>query len=388
VEHCRLAALPAGRVELTRMRRRARRVLMFGMVAAVLSGCGKSGHTGDDAQVLNLYTWADYLAPDTLANFEKQTGIKVHVSYFDTNETLEARIMTGNSGFDVVVPTAPYLERQILSGAYLSLDKAKLPNLTNLDPVLMAQVAANDPGNVHSVIYAWGTIGIGYNVKQVADALPEGRPESWRLVFDPAVASRLAHCGISLIDDPAGIVRLVLKYLGRNTDTPSALDLAAAESTLLKVRPFIRTIDSVSNIEAIANGDICIAVAYNGGFVQARKRALEAKNGIQVDFLIPEEGTLLWFDMLAIPRNAAHAANAYRFINYILEPRVIADISNFTGFANPNAAALPLLDPAIAANPTVYPTQEQRRRLFVQKMDSSDESRAITRLWQKFKTAQ
>jgi putrescine transport system substrate-binding protein len=157
---------------------------------------------------------------------------------------------------------------------------------------------------------------------------------------------------------------------------------------LLKVRPFIRTIDSVSNIEAIANGDICIAVAYNGGFVQARKRALEAKNGIQVDFLIPEEGTLLWFDMLAIPRNAAHAANAYRFINYILEPRVIADISNFTGFANPNAAALPLLDPAIAANPTVYPTQEQRRRLFVQKMDSSDESRAITRLWQKFKTAQ
>ncbi len=369
------------------MRRRARRVLMFGMVAAVLSGCGKSGHTGDDAQVLNLYTWADYLAPDTLANFEKQTGIKVHVSYFDTNETLEARIMTGNSGFDVVVPTAPYLERQILSGAYLPLDKSKLPNLTNLDPALMAQVAANDPGNVHSVIYAWGTIGIGYNVKQVADALPEGRPQSWRLVFDPAIASRLAPCGISLIDDPAGIVRLALKYLGRNTDTPSADDLAAAESTLLKVRPFIRTIDSVSNIEAIANGDICVAVAYNGDFVQARKRALEAKNGIQVDFLIPEEGTLLWFDMLAIPRNAAHAANAYRFINYILEPRVIADISNFTGFANPNSAALPLLDRAIAANPTVYPTQDQRRRLFVQKMDSPDESRAITRLWQKFKTA-
>jgi len=362
-------------------------LLLVGLVAAVLCGCGKSGQTADDAQVLNLYTWADYLAPDTLANFEKQTGIKVHVSYFDTNETLEARIMTGNSGFDVVVPTAPYLERQILSGAYLPLDKAKLPNLGNLDPTLMAQVAVNDPGNAHSVIYAWGTIGIGYNAKQVTEALPEGPPESWRLVFDPAVASRLAHCGISLIDDPAGIVRLVLKYLGRNTDAPSALDLAAAESVLLGVRPFIRTIDSVSNIEAIANGDICIAVAYNGDFVQAHKRALEAKNGIQVDFLIPKEGTLLWFDMLAIPRNAPHAANAYRFVNYILEPRVIADISNFTGFANPNAAALPLLDPGIAANPTVYPTAEQRRRLFVQKMDSTDESRAITRLWQKFKTA-
>ncbi len=360
---------------------------MVGMAATMLFACGKSRQTADDGQVLNLYTWADYLAPDTLANFEKQTGIKVHVSYFDTNETLEARIMTGNSGFDVVVPTAPYLERQILSGAYLALDKSQLPNLGNLDPALMAQVARNDPGNAHSIIYAWGTIGIGYNAKQVADALPEGRPEGWRLIFDPAVASRLAHCGISLIDDPAGIVRLVLKYLGRNTDAPSALDLAAAESTLLEVRPFIRTIDSVSNIEAIANGDICVAVAYNGDFVQARKRALEAKNGIQVDFLIPDEGTLLWFDMLAIPRNAAHVANAYRFINYILEPQVIADISNFTGFANANAAALPLLDPAIAANPTVYPTQQQRRRLFVQTMDSSDESRAITRLWQRFKTA-
>lgn len=382
-----MAALSAGAGSLNRMPSRPSLVLMFGMMAAMLSGCGRPGQAADDAKVLNLYTWADYLAPDTLANFEKQTGIKVHVSYFDTNETLEARIMTGNSGYDVVVPTAPYLERQILSGAYLPLDKSQIPNLGNLDPVLMRQVTANDPGNVHSVIYAWGTIGIGYNVKQVADALPEGRPESWRLVFDPVVASRLAHCGISLIDDPAGIVRLVLRYLGRNTESPGADDLAAAESTLLKVRPFIRTIDSVSNIEAVANGDICVAVAYNGDFVQARKRALEAKNGIQVDFLIPEEGTLLWFDMLAIPRNAPHAANAYRFINYILEPRVIADISNFTGFANPNAAALPLLDPAIAANPTVYPTQEQRRRLFVQKMDSSDESRAITRLWQKFKTA-
>jgi putrescine transport system substrate-binding protein len=357
------------------------------VLAAAMSGCGRADPTAADTRVVNLYTWSDYLAPDTLANFEKQTGIKVHVSYFDTNETLEARIMTGNSGYDVVVPTAPYMQRQILSGAYLPLDKAALPNLANLDPTLMARVAQNDPGNAHSIIYAWGTVGIGYNEKQVADALPEGHPDSWRLVFDPAVASRLARCGISLIDDPAGIVRLVLKFLGRDTDKPSAQDLAAAEAALLAIRPFIRTIDSVSNIEAIANGDICIAVAYNGDFVQARKRALEAGNGIKVDFLIPAEGTLLWFDMLAIPRNAPHAANAHRFINYMLEPRVIADISNFTGFANANSAALPLLDQGIAANPTVYPTEDQRRRLFVQTMDSPDQSRAITRLWQKFKTA-
>jgi putrescine transport system substrate-binding protein len=363
-------------------------VVTAAVLAAGMSGCGRAAPTAADTQVVNLYTWSDYLAPDTLANFEKQTGIKVHVSYFDTNETLEARIMTGNSGYDVVVPTAPYMQRQILSGAYLPLDKAALPNLANLDPTLMARVAQNDPGNAHSIIYAWGTVGIGYNETQVADALPEGHPDSWRLVFDPAVASRLARCGISLIDDPAGIVRLVLKYLGRDTDKPSTQDLAAAEAALLAIRPFVRTIDSVSNIEAIANGDICIAVAYNGDFVQARKRALEAGNGIKVDFLIPAEGALLWFDMLAIPRNAPHAANAHRFINYMLEPRVIADISNFTGFANANSAALPLLDQGIAANPTVYPTEDQRRRLFVQTMDSPDQSRAITRLWQKFKTAQ
>jgi putrescine transport system substrate-binding protein len=338
--------------------------------------------------VLNLYIWSDYLAPDTVPNFEKRTGIKVHVAYFDTNETLEARIMAGNSGFDVVVPTAPYLQRQIRSGAYLPLDRTRLPNLANLDPALMARVARNDPGNAHAVVYAWGTIGVGYNEKRLEAALPAGHPDSWRLIFDPALAARLAPCGISLIDDPAGIVRLVLKYLGRDTDAPNARDLADAEAALLRIRPYIRTIDSVSNIDALANGDICIAVAYNGDFVQARKRALEAANGIKVNFLIPDEGALLWFDMLAIPRDAPHAANAHRFINYLMEPRVIADISNFTGFANANRGARPLLDHAIAANPTVYPTPDQQRRLFVQGMDSPDQSRAITRLWQKFKTAQ
>jgi len=350
------------------------------------AGCGRSDRNSDDPPVLNLYTWADYLAPTTLTNFEKQTGIKVHVTYFDTNETLEARMLTGNSGFDVVVPTAPYLQRQIRSGAYRPLDKKLLPNIRNLDPALMSQVELNDPGNAHAVIYAWGTIGIGYNEKMVRDALPAGLPNSWGVVFDPAVAARLAQCGISLIDDPAGIVRLVLKYLGKNTDNPSAQDLEAAQAALLKVRPFIRTIDSVANIQAMANGDICVAVAYNGDFVQSQKRANDAGNGIKVGYMIPDEGTLLWFDTLAIPRDAPHAANAHRFLDYLMEPQVIADISNFTGFANANSAALPLLDRAIVMNATVYPTPDERRRLFVQRVDSPEQTRAITRLWQKFKT--
>ncbi len=364
--------------------------------AASSSGCGspdsaprnaRSGAGGDDPGVLNVYTWADYLAPDTVANFEKRTGVRVRVSYFETNETLEARMLTGNSGFDVVVPTAPYLQRQIHSGAYQSLDKAKLPHLANLDPAIMARVALNDAGNAHAVVYAWGTYGIGYNRKMVSAALPQLPLTSWRLIFDPAFAAKLSGCGINFLDAPAGVVRLVLKYLGRDPNAPGPQDLADAEQVLIKIRPYVRNIDSSIGIEALANGDVCVSLDYNGTVYQARRRAHEAGNGIDIDYLIPEEGSLLWFDMLAIPRDAPHAANAHRFIDYLLEPEVIAHISDFIGNANANAAAAPLLGP-LAADAIVYPPPDQRRRLFVQTEDSPEQSRAITRIWQRFKTAQ
>jgi len=370
---------------------------MFCASASMTIGCGspESGPQNSPSDlyhannnVLNLYIWADYLAPDTIATFEKRTGIKVRVSYFETNETLEARMLTGSSGFDVVVPTAPYFQRQIQSGAYLPLDKTKLPNLDNLDPALMSRVALNDPGNVHGVIYAWGTYGIGYNEKMLAEALPNVALDSWRLIFDPRFAAKLAKCGISTLDAPAGVVRLVLKYMGKNPNAPSPQDLAGVDEVLSKIRPYIRTIDSSNIIEAMANGDICIAIGYNGDFVQARKRAREAKNGIQIGFVIPEEGSLLWFDMLAIPRDAPNAANAHQFINYLMNPPIIANISNFIGFANANAAATRLLDASIAADPVIFPPREEQRRLFVQTEDSPEQSRAITRIWQKFKTAQ
>jgi putrescine transport system substrate-binding protein len=370
---------------------------MLCLSASSMVGCGRSDsgaratqsdEKSADKKVLNLYIWTDYLAPDTIASFEKQTGIKVRVSYFDTNETLEGRMLTGSSGFDVVVPTAPYLQRQMRSGAYLPLDKSKLPNLANLDPAIMSRVALNDPGNVHAVVYAWGTYGIGYNAKMVAAALPNVPLNSWRLIFDPAFAAKLAKCGINFLDAPAGVVRLVLAYLGKNPDAPTAQDLADVEAVLRKIRPYIRTIDSSINIQAMANGDICVALGYNGDFVQARNRAKEAKNGMQIGYLIPDEGSLLWFDMLAIPRDAPNAANAHLFINYLMNPQVIANISNFIGFANANSAASPLLDASIVADPIIYPPPGQRRRLFVQSEDSPEQSRAITRLWQKFKTAQ
>ncbi len=338
--------------------------------------------------VLNLYIWADDMAPDTLSSFEQVTGIKVHVSYFDSPETLESRMLTGNSGFDVVVPTAAFIQRHIRSGAYLDLNKTRLPNLANLDPAIMSRVARNDPGNAHGIVYTWGTFGIGYNEAMVSKALPDPPLDSWRLIFDPAVASKLAKCGINLMDDPVGVVRVVLILLGRDSNAPTSQDLTDVERALAKIRPFIRNIDTSSQIQALANGDLCVALAYNGNVVQAQKRAKEAQNGIEIDYSIPMEGTLLWFDLLAIPRDAPHVANAHLFINYLMDPHVIANISNSIGYANANLAATPLLDPSIAADPAVYPTPAQMSRVVVQVQLSPEQVRAITRIWQKFKTGQ
>jgi putrescine transport system substrate-binding protein len=341
-----------------------------------------------DDTFVNFYTWNDYLAPDTISNFERKTGIKVRVAYFDTNETLEARVLTGHSGFDVVVPTAPFLQRQIQSGAYQVLDKKRLPNLANLDPGIMAKLALNDPGNAHAIVYAWGTYGLGFNQKMVVAELPAIPIDSWRLVFDPAFASKLAKCGINIVDEPTGVIRVVLNYLGREPNTPSLQDLADAQALLLKIRPFIRNINSSSYIEALANGDICIAVGYNGDVVQARKRAHEANNGITINYVIPKEGALVWFDTLAIPKDAPHPENAHVLLNYLMDPQVIANVTNATGFANANAAATPLVNPSIAADAAVYPTRDEQVRLFVQVVDTPEQSRAITRIWQKFKTGQ
>jgi putrescine transport system substrate-binding protein len=351
-------------------------------------GTGAASGDAGQSKVLNLYIWSDYLAPNTLADFEKQTGIKVHAAYFDTNETLETKLLAGSSGYDIVVPTASYFERQIKAGAYLTLDKSKLPNLKNMDHELMSRVAMHDPDNAHGIIYLWGTNGIGYNEKMVRALMPDAPLDSWRLVFDPAVASKVAKCGISLLDSPAEIIRVVLSYLGKDPNSQSAEDLAAAEAVLGKIRPFIRNINSSEYIEALANGDLCIAVAYNGDVMQSRDRAREAKNGNDIKYALPKEGSILWFDMLAIPKDAPHPDSAYAFMNYVMTPAVIADISNFKRYADANAAAQPLVQDAVKNDPGIYPTPEQMQRLKVQLADSPEQTRAITRVWQKFKTGQ
>ncbi len=371
-----------------------RSVLAALVCACLCVACGHQSGTGAAAQgaggrkVLNLYIWSDYLARNTLANFEKETGIKVNASYYDTNETLETKLLAGSSGFDVVVPTSSYFQRQIKAGVYLRLDQSRLPNLKNLDPKLMDRVQSFDPANAHGVIYMWGTDGIGYNEKMVKALLADPPLDSWRLVFDPAIAAKIAKCGISVLDSPADMMRAVLSYLGRDPNSQTQEDLDAAEAVLLKIRPYVRNINSSEYIEALANGDLCVAVGYNGDIMQARDRAHEAKNGIDIHYIVPKEGSVLWFDMLAIPKDAPHPDSAYAFINYMMTPQVIADVSNYKRYANANAAAQALVLPDVKSDPAIYPTADQMRRLTAQLADTPEHTRAVTRVWEKFKTGQ
>ncbi len=359
-----------------------------GKPGADAGGSGAAPAPGASGKVLNLYIWSDYLAANTLSDFEKLTGITVHAAYYDSNETLETKLLAGSSGYDVVVPTASYFERQIKAGVYLTLDKSKLPNLKNMDPQLMARVALHDPGNAHGVIYMWGTNGIGYNEKMVKALMPDAPLDSWRLVFDPAVASKIAKCGISVLDSPAEMMRAVLNYLGKDPNSQKPEDAQAAEAALLKIRPYIRNINSSEYIEALANGDLCVAVGYNGDVLQARDRAHEANKGIDISYVVPKEGSILWFDMLAIPKDAPHPESAYAYINYIMEPKVIADISNFKRYANANLASQAFLLESVKDDPAIYPPPALREKLAVQLADSPEQTRVITRMWEKFKTGQ
>jgi putrescine transport system substrate-binding protein len=374
--------------------RECRLVARLCLAASSVISCGRpdsgtqSAEKGHEDKVVNLYFWSDYLAPDTLASFEKLTGIKVNLTYFDSYETLEARVLAGHSGFDVVLPGSGILSREIRSGAYLPLDKSRLPNLVSLDPAILSKASLSDPGNTYGVVYMWSTYGIGFNRKLVPERLPNVPLTSWRLVFDPVFAAKLADCGINFIDDPVAVVQLVLTYLGRDPGAPSPRDFADVEKILLKIRPYIRTIDTSGEINAIANGDICVSLGYSGDFVQANKRAAEAKNGIELDYIIPEEGSFIGFDLLTIPKDAPHVANAYLLINYLMNPQVVANISNAIGFANANSAATAMLDASIASNTFIYPTRDQQRRLSAQTEFSGEQSRTITRIWQRFRTGQ
>ena len=365
--------------------------------ATILVGCGRQPAAppgGPDAaaaavaeeKVLNVYNWSDYIDPAVIEGFQKETGIAVRYDVFDSNEVLETKLLAGNSGYDVVVPSAYFLERQIQAGVFRKLDRSLLPNMGNLDESLRASVAAHDPRNEHGVIYMWGTTGIGFDADKIRSIMPDAPTDSWSLVLDPAIVSKFKDCGVSFLDDPTDMVGTVLLWLGKQPNSESEQDLQLAEEALLKIRPYIRSIHSSQYIEDLANGEICIAVGYSGDVLQARDRAAESGKAIDIRYVIPREGALMWFDTLAIPADAAHPRNAHAFINYLLRPEVAAANSNFVNYATANVAALPQVSEELRNDAGIYPTPEVKERLQPNLAKSAEFTRLLNRSWTRFVT--
>lgn len=339
-------------------------------------------------KVVNVYNWSDYIAEDTVAKFEAETGIKVNYDVFDSNELVEAKLLAGSSGYDVVVPSGFFLERQINAGIFQPLDQSKLPNLKNMDPDVMASTAAHDPGNKYAVDYMWGTTGIGYNVAKVKAALGDAPANSWDLVFKPEVVSKLAGCGVTILDAPAEIMASALNYLGLDPNSEKPDDLKKAEALLMSVRPYVRYFNSSQYIDDLGNGEVCVSVGYSGDVFIAKKAAADAKAGVEVAYVIPKEGALKWFDMMAIPADAPHADNAHKFIDFMMRPDIAAANSNFVFYASGNKAALDLIDPAIKSDPAIYPTPEVSAKLFNLKAHSPDYDELLTETWQRIRAGQ
>jgi putrescine transport system substrate-binding protein len=342
----------------------------------------------DEEKTLNVYNWSDYIDESVITDFTKETGIKVQYDVFDSNEVLETKLLAGSTGYDIVVPSASFLERQIKAGVFQKLDPARLPNLKNMDPEITRRVALHDPGNEHSVNYLWGTSGVGYNVDKIKAAMPDAPIDSFAMFYDPKVVSKFKSCGVAILDAPSEVVGTVLIYLGKDANSENPDDLAAAEKVLATIRPNIKYINSSKYIEDLANGEICLALGWSGDVLQARDRAVEAGNDITVKYAIPKEGAVMFFDMLAIPADAKHVKNAYLFIDYLMRPDVAAKNSNYVNFANSNAASYGLVSKEVLNDPGIYPTAEVKTKLVPDLAESTEFTRLLTRSWTRFKTGQ
>jgi putrescine transport system substrate-binding protein len=336
---------------------------------------------------VNFYNWSNYMAPGVLEQFTKETGIKVTYDTFDANETLETRLLAGKSGYDVVVPTAYFLQRQITAGIFQKLDKSKLPNLVNAWPEVTKRLAVYDPGNVYAANYMWGTTGIGYNVKSVREILgADAKIESWDIVFKPENLAKFKDCGIHMLDSADDILPAALNYLGIDPNSTKQADLDKAADLVSKVRPYVRKFHSSEYLSALATGEICFVVGWSGDIKQAQSRAAESKNGIEIGYAIPKEGAQMFFDNLAIPADTKNVAEAYELINYLYRPDVAAKNSDYLSYANGNLASQKLIDPKIFNDKTVYPDEATLNRLFVITARDAPTQRTINRLWTRVKT--
>lgn len=361
----------------------------FGLVLLAVAGIGLAA-CGDKAEdkVVQVYNWSDYIDEEILAQFTEETGIKVVYDVFDSNDVLETKLLAGGSGYDVVVPSGTFLGRQVQAGVFQKLDKEKLTNWGNLWDMVMERTAAYDPGNEHAVTYMWGTTGIGYNVNMVKDRIADAPVNSWDMVFNPAIASQLADCGIYMLDAGDEMIPAALNYIGENPDSKDPEVIAKAEAVLMAIRPYIRKFHSSEYIDALANGDICVAVGWSGDVLQARDRAAEAANGVEVNYVAPVEGALMWFDMMAIPADAPHPNNAHTFINYIMRAEVMAKASNYVYYANGNKASEPFLAEDVIGDPAIYPTPDALKKLYTTTPYGADAQRVVTRVWTRVKTGE
>jgi putrescine transport system substrate-binding protein len=360
----------------------------IGIAAAIVLALALlSSPAGAQQRTVNFYNWSNYIAPGVLEDFTKETGIRVVYDTFDANETLETRLLAGKSGYDVVVPTGYFLQRQITAHVFQKLDRSKLPNLANAWPVVTDRLATYDPGNIYAANYMWGTTGIGYNVKAVQKILgPDARIDSWDIIFKPENLAKFRDCGVHMLDSADDIFPAALGYLGLDPNSTKPADLEKAADLILKIRPYVRKFHSSEYLSALATGEICLVVGWSGDIMQARSRAAEAKGGVEIGYAIPKEGAQMFFDNLAIPADANNVAEAYELINYLYRPDVAAKNSDFLSYANGNLASQKLIDPNILNDKNIYPDEATLKKLFVISARDPATQRIINRLWTRVKT--
>ena len=366
------------------------KLLIIFVVTLGVSSCGTNEEENNIKQEVRVYNWSDYIADTTISEFEKETGIDVTYDVYDSNEILEGKLLAGNTGYDIVGPSSEFMGRQIMAGVLQKLNKQALNNYANLDPAMMSLLENLDPDNAHSIPYLWGTTGIGYNKQKAIEIMgADFAMDTLDVVFIPEIIAKFQHCGVAFLDAPSEMFKAALHYLGLNPNSLNPKDYQEQSTTLLKnVRPYIQYFHSSKYINDLANGDICLAFAWSGDVLQAADRARESGNGVQIEYRIPREGTLMWFDMLVIPTDAPNPENAHKFLNYILRPEVIAEISNKVNFANANTPSKPLIKEAALNNPGIYPHEELMRKFFIAKILPPDVDRIMTRQWVDIKSQQ
>ncbi len=339
------------------------------------------------AEEVRVYNWSDYIDEELLAKFEEETGIELIYDVFDSNELLETKMLAGGSGYDVVVPTGSFLERQVAAGAFQPLDQAQLPNLGNVWEVVTERTAQYDPENQYSINYMWGTTGLGVNVDKVTEILGEDAPiDSLDLVFDPANMEKLQECGVYFLDAPTELIPAALQYIGEDPNAQDIETIEKAEPVLMAVRPYIEKFHSSEYINALANGEICVAVGWSGDVLQARSRAEEADNGVTIEYHVPKEGALMWFDQMAIPVDAPNPEGAHKFLNFMLDAQNMAAASNYVFYANGNLASQDYLVEDVIDDPAVYPGAEVLENLFTVSAYDARTQRGVTRMWTRIKS--